>query len=231
MAHVFISHISEEKLTAESLKSLLARDFLGLLRIFLSSDTQSIAVGKEWLKSVEEALNDAALMVVLCSGESVRRPWINFEAGAAWMRKIPIIPICHAGLSPSELAMPLSLRQGLAINDPDGLKRLYQGVTEKLSCEMPATNFVSLAQELSGINPQPPPTGSTIEEAIRQRLEWSLNHPDYQWRSLESVAVEAGISEEKGAEFLRTDKRVRFGIGKSGNRIVGLVSRVGAHRK
>jgi hypothetical protein len=89
MPSVFVSHISEDKQTAGRLKNVLTRDFPGLLDVFLSSDTQSIAAGEEWLQSIEQALRDSAMLLVLCSPDSIRRPWINFEAGAAWMRKIP----------------------------------------------------------------------------------------------------------------------------------------------
>ena len=235
MARAFISHISEDKETAGRIKDALTRDFLGLIDIFLSSDTQSIAAGEAWLASIEQALRESAVLMVLCSPESVRRPWINFEAGAAWMRSIPLIPICHAGLQPRDLPMPLSLRQGIAINDREGLQRLYGRIADVLSCHRPAVDFGSIAIELSGNAVAQQPHRPALSElgadrAIRQRLEQALNHPEYEWRSLESVAIEAGISEEQAGDFLRSDERVRFSIGKSGNRIVGLVSRVGAYR-
>jgi hypothetical protein len=51
MVRASVSHISEDKETAGRIKSVLTRDFLGLLDVFLSSDTQSIAAGEEWLES------------------------------------------------------------------------------------------------------------------------------------------------------------------------------------
>src|SRR5687768_10966759 len=109
----FISHISEESLVASKLKAALTRDFLQMLDVFVSSDGESISAGDEWLKSIDEALQESAVMLILCSPSSIRRPWINFEAGAAWMRKIPLIPLCHAGLTPGDLPAPLSFRHGL----------------------------------------------------------------------------------------------------------------------
>jgi hypothetical protein len=50
---LFISHIAEEREIAERLKTSLTRDFLGMLDVFVSSDTESIAAGEEWLKSIE----------------------------------------------------------------------------------------------------------------------------------------------------------------------------------
>ena len=94
----FVSHVSEEAHVAARLKTALGRDFLGLLDVFVSSDAESIAAGEEWLRSIESALQEASLLVVLCSPASIVRPWINFEAGAAWMRQIPLVPLCHGGL-------------------------------------------------------------------------------------------------------------------------------------
>jgi TIR domain len=73
--HLFVSHISEERKIAERMKEALSRDFLGLVDVFVSSDTESIAAGEEWLRSVEKALLDCTIFVILCSPESIRRPW------------------------------------------------------------------------------------------------------------------------------------------------------------
>ena len=51
---LFVSHISEERSIAEQLKTALNRDFLGLLDVFVSSDTDSIAAGEEWLRSIDK---------------------------------------------------------------------------------------------------------------------------------------------------------------------------------
>ncbi len=145
----FISHISEEAKIASVLKDALVRDFLGMVEVFVSSDTESIAAGEEWLKSVEKALSGATLVIVLCSPNSIFRPWINFEAGAAWMINKPLIPICHLGLAIDDLPMPLSLRQGLAMGDHNGLKRLYARVANAVGCKIPVRDFSRLAQELT----------------------------------------------------------------------------------
>lgn len=229
---LFISHISEERAVAELVKSVLGRDFLGLLEVFVSSDTESIAAGEEWLRSIERALRDCKIFVILCSPESIRRPWINFETGAAWMREIPIVPVCHAGLLPRDLRMPLSLKQGIALNDADGLRRFYVRIAKVLECDTPSRNFSQLALELT-------PTAleaTTSEQAIkeldadrdaRRRLAEALSSPKYKWRTLQRVAIEAAISEERAADLLRSDLTVRFSKGRSQKVIVGLRSRVG----
>jgi len=47
---------------------------------------------RQWLESIEQALQESTFLVVLCSPKSVHRPRINFEASAAWMRKNTAYP-------------------------------------------------------------------------------------------------------------------------------------------
>jgi hypothetical protein len=231
--HLFISHISEERATAERIKGTLGRDFLGLVNVFVSSDTESIAAGEEWLGSVQKALRDCMIFVTLCSPESVRRPWINFETGAAWMRDIPIIPVCHSGLLPHDLKMPMSLKHGISLNDGDGLRRLYKRVADILACDVPSRDFVQLARDLAlDHEPFRYDSAEAVREleddrGIRGRLTEALQHREHKWRTLERVSIEAATSEEKAADLLRSDPRVRFSKGKSGKIIVGLRTRVG----
>lgn len=226
---VFISHVGDEADVAAALKGALRRDFLGLIDVFVSSDAESIAAGEEWLRSIERALKESSMLVVLCSPDSVGRPWINFEAGAAWMRGIPLVPVCHAGLRPSDLPMSLSLRQGLQLHDADGVRRLYTRISELLKCEIPAKSFEDLCKELTaawkGI--ANPPASLSRDRTIRKKLTDSLRHYRFRWRSLDRLAFEAAISEEAAADVLRADPAVRFAKGKLGEVIVGLRSRVG----
>jgi hypothetical protein len=227
---IFISHITEDAAVASMLKLRMTEDFLGQPAVFLSSDTESIAAGEEWLSSVSEALRNSSIFVVLCSPISVTRPWVNFEAGAAWMREMPVIPACFSGLRSRDLPMPLSARQGLELNDAEGLRRLYARIAQVLGCQSPVRNYDELAADLiASIGQDPTDTDATgvgIDNAIRSRLDEALSHPRYKWRSLEKVAAAAALPVDKAAAILQMDDRVRFSRGRSGNVIVGLRSRV-----
>jgi hypothetical protein len=123
---LFVSHISEEGDIAALLTKTVEEDFLGLVDFFASTDIHSIGAGADWLKAVEQAINEAAAVIVLCSKASVQRPWVQFELGAAWMKHVPIIPVCHSGMTVDELPMPLSRLHGVELSTPHGLERLYQ---------------------------------------------------------------------------------------------------------
>lgn len=64
---VFISHIGEESNPAQILKKHFLDDFLGMIKVFVSSDNTTITVGNKWLNDVDEALKTAQIELILCS--------------------------------------------------------------------------------------------------------------------------------------------------------------------
>jgi len=85
----------------------------------VSSDLHNITAGDIWLGNLQSALSSARLMIVLCSPYSVTRPWVNFETGSAWFKKIPVIPLCHSGQRLENLPLPLFFFHGLDIHSPN----------------------------------------------------------------------------------------------------------------
>lgn len=217
-AKIFISHISEEAALAKTIKSSLANDFLGLVDIFASTDTASIAAGANWLKELEEALQGAKSLLVLCSKASLNRPWVNFEVGAAWIRNIPIIPICHSGIGPHELPIPLSLLQGICASDEAGLQRLYQHVADLLACTVPKGTLPRLREEVEKFESiYSPKLENDFKDQDRrgamakERVYDALNDPNHEWRTIERLAILGGVTEEDVLEMLVQDRSVRLG--------------------
>ena len=134
---LFISHISEEAEIAVLLKGMIQEDFLDLATCFASSDIGSIGAGENWLTAIKDAMSEAKAVIVLCSKASVHRPWVQFEVGAAWMKGVGIIPVCHSGMKVEELQMPLSLHQGLELGSQQGLTKLYDGIAQILKIGRP----------------------------------------------------------------------------------------------
>ncbi len=147
---VFISHITEEAELAGILKQHLLEDFLGLIDIFVSSDSTSITLGNIWMIDIDNALKTAQIEIILCSKESVKRPWINFEAGAGWIKGIPIVPICHSGLQLADLPIPLNMLQAIQANQESGLEKLYLLLAQKLGSATPNANFGNLINQIKG---------------------------------------------------------------------------------
>jgi hypothetical protein len=146
--HLFLSHISCEANLADIVEDHVTRDFIGLVSVFVSTQA-SIVVGSKWLDELTIALNEANLHVVLSSPTSVERKWINFEAGAAHVRGLPIIPLCHSGLTAAQLPVPLSMYEGLMLSTESGFARLYRAIADALGSQLPAVDFAAYAREVS----------------------------------------------------------------------------------
>ena len=125
---VFLSYRSVEERLADLLKTYLAQDFIGLVEVFLASDTTSIPAGQRWLAEIIEGLQRAQFHIIICSGYSVSRPWINYEAGATGVRGILIVPLCHSGLRPASAARSAQRDPGRGHHRP---RRLRQALHER----------------------------------------------------------------------------------------------------
>lgn len=148
---VFFSHVTAESKIVDFLQVAIARDFIGLVDLFISSDRTSVPIGSKWLDDITEALRKADLHAVLCSPESISRPWINFEAGAAHLRGIPIMPLCYNGLAPAQLPVPISEYGGVFITTPEGIERVYTRLANALGSQIPDVDFQRYAATLQNI--------------------------------------------------------------------------------
>ena len=150
MAHlkVFLSHLTVESRLADIVRKHIASDFLGLVDLFVSSDVTSIPVGTQWFDTLVAALQTSEMHLVLCSPESISRPWIHYEAGAAGVRGVPTVPLCHSGLQHEQLPVPLSEAQGIQLSDPEGIRALYSAIATKLTSHVPTADFEVYAREV-----------------------------------------------------------------------------------
>jgi hypothetical protein len=228
---VFISHITEEAQLAAVFKGHITQDFLNMVDVFVSSDGASILAGSKWLDCIDTALRGACIELVLCSRASVKRPWINFEAGAGWMRDISVVPVCHSGLFFRELSMPLSALEGVQANEETGLARLYALIASKLGSARPQIHFgqmlkdiVAFEQSYSVQLHEITMAESAKEKGALVRMLDTLKEGTFKWRNVERLAFKAGISESEAADILRNVPEVEFNKGKTGKLIARLKS-------
>lgn len=96
----------------------------GSVRVFLSSDGQSIPFGTNWVHEVEQALSACKLMFVFVTPTSIRSAWMYFESGHAYAKGVRVIPIGFLGMDLADIEPPLSLLQGFNINSASALNNL-----------------------------------------------------------------------------------------------------------
>jgi hypothetical protein len=148
---VFVSHVNEDRAVAAWLQEQLRLDFLDEIDVFVSSERDGHA-GDNWLATIDEALHSCGVLVALCSPVSVHRPWVNFELGAAWILRKRIVPVCHAGLTPEDLKIPLSLLQGVTLTQPEGIESLYGTLARQLGFQRtPRRDFAQLAADVPAV--------------------------------------------------------------------------------
>jgi hypothetical protein len=112
LAQVFISFIHEEKTVAVAVQQLL-QSRLATRDVFLSADHWQVFAGEIWLDRIRAELMSAKVVILLMSAESVKRPWVNFEAGAAWLTDKALLPVCFGGMTRDRLPKPYSGIQAL----------------------------------------------------------------------------------------------------------------------
>lgn len=179
---VFISHVTADADIAKLLKGVFETHFLGMIEVFVSSDGHSIPLGQKWLDSISSALHRCVIQIVICSPASITRPWVNFEAGAGWVRDVPIVPICHSGLSPHDLPIPLNLLQATKATDEAGLQFVIHRLAEAIHSKIPDVDFGPFIEKVRQLESRPPRThrhytaGADIQKDISSLIISSNKH-------------------------------------------------------
>jgi hypothetical protein len=143
---VFISHITEESEMAILLKDeIIENNLLGSVDIFVSSDRRVNTGGQSWLKNIENALQKASVFPILTSPNSVKRPWINIEAGAGWLRQLQsyssngdpifVMPLCHSGQKVSSLPKPWDTLNAIECCTVSGLQEILVSYLNRIGIQ------------------------------------------------------------------------------------------------
>jgi hypothetical protein len=166
MLKIFISHASADTDIAVALQGWIRATFLGGVNVFVSSDGQSISPGDDWRGKIEEALREADMALVICTESSLSRPWLGFEAGAAWMRGAKVVPLCYHGLRVESLPLPFSSRHALDLGRPEDMNALLAlfireggfdaSLVERKPLSLPPRRALSRSS-------QPPDVRATVE--------------------------------------------------------------------
>ena len=130
MYPIFFSHSSGDARVVGRIKDRLKVLIGESPQIFLSSDGESIRLGKRWLAEIEAALRDAKLMFIFCSENSVKSSWVLFESGHAIGREVDVIPVGLPGFDIARLPAPVNNLQGFTLRDHRGLNNLIAEINK-----------------------------------------------------------------------------------------------------
>lgn len=146
--NVSLSHISEEAkiaaVLAQWIESSLDRD------VHLSGEAGNIQLGGQRLAEVDRVLGEVKVVVLLCSDRSIGRPWISFESGCAWLKKVPVVAACHSGCSKADLLPPLGSFPAFDLSDAASCQALLETLATRLERKrIPRVDFNRMVDELS----------------------------------------------------------------------------------
>jgi TIR domain len=145
MADVFISHIHEDAELALAVKDFLQAKLGPGREIFVSADQGQLLVGENWLARIRRELMSAKIVMLMLTPRSVARPWVNFEAGAAWLADKVIIPICCGTRLKGRLPKPYADFQALEL--PKEADYLLRSVAGHLGIETRGTHYSFLERD------------------------------------------------------------------------------------
>ena len=111
---VFISHShSDENWVREFANSLQQHG----LNVWF--DSHSVPFGQSWTEAVEKGLRESNFIVLLVTPDSLRRPNLFLEIGAAMGMGKQLIPVVSKDLDPMALPATLRERRYLLKSSPD----------------------------------------------------------------------------------------------------------------
>lgn len=203
---VFISHINEEWRVAHKVKSLLKEAFGSDLKVFVSSDYESLRGGDKWFSTILENLKSAQAVLVLLSKDSLYRPWIPYEAGVGEGAGAKVIPMVHMDFSLRELEPPLGEYHVRRLQNADSVRALIEDIRHEIKREPSRVDVDAFVGEIEALDKE---AASGINEPgtklVRTWIKWVitpiirsleseqrlLEEPrlkwDSQWKSVEGL--------------------------------------------
>lgn len=124
---IFISHAVANKNIARTLAEALEATKENVTT-FLASRPGDIRADEDWLDGIERALQEADTYIIILTPESVLRPWVNFEAGAAWFFNRKLVFVRIQTLSTDDIPLPINSRQVYAIDVKEQLIAVFESI-------------------------------------------------------------------------------------------------------
>ena len=136
---VFLSHAAFDKDIALLLKKEIERRLPGT-SVFCSSDPDSLPPGSKWSPTIQQALQDASMLIFIATEHSVQRPWVWFECGTFWFTNKAIMPLCLGPVRKNELRSPLSELQAVNGDEPNDLKTVFEVIAKSSGLRLSDTS-------------------------------------------------------------------------------------------
>ena len=127
---VFLSHSAKDSEPIRRLKELLDEKTGGAIEWWLSSDGQSLPLGRNWIAEVHQALERTSLLFCFLTPASFHSAWVHFEAGFAFRGKVDVVPVGLLGVDIASAPGAMPFLQGFNVKNHHSLNNLIQKVND-----------------------------------------------------------------------------------------------------
>lgn len=176
---IFISHVSEEGEAARVLQADLDDRFIGSVRFFNTSSSDSLQPGESWLESTMRRLKESRIVLPILSPAALRSPWVNFEAGGGWTNGATVIPCCGGQARKESLPSPYSWLQAVDLDSEQDLERLVRRIADEVGLRTRTDGLADLAERMKSVFAlgvvEATPSGMSLGNRIEKYVE-------VQWR-------------------------------------------------
>jgi len=130
---VFISHANEDAVLARAIKTQIDNVFEKKVNVFVSSIT--ISPGSDWFDKILGSLTENDAFIVLVTPYSEKRPFVWFEIGFSWLRRLnnkcEIYAICAPPIDHGNLPEPLCRLQAISLAEEDRTIAFFEKLTKQ----------------------------------------------------------------------------------------------------
>lgn len=168
----FLSHAARDQKIAIYLKEVLEQEIPGC-DVFVSSDTEDLRPGDDWVETVRKNLRDARILLLLATERGLTRPWVWYETGAAWSSRIRMIPCCMGNVRKNELPAPFSSHQAVNIDEASDLQNLLMEIGRVFGLNVQAAELQPILGRLRTLDQiaRESDTSMPTSEEIQLRLD------------------------------------------------------------
>lgn len=150
---VFISHANEDEALAAALKAEMDGVFGKALDVFVSSIPGAIPPGTEWFDQILAQLRAARALVFVTTRVSQRKPFVWFELGFSWLRRLTeecdIYAVYAPPVEPAQLLSPLERIQAISLSDEQQVEAFFRRLVERFGFgNLNALNFARIRSAL-----------------------------------------------------------------------------------
>ena len=134
---IFISHAAEDAVLAEIVKTQIDNVFEKKVNVFVSSIPGTISPGSDWLDKIIGNLTKNNAFIVLVTPDSEKRPFVWFEIGFSWLRRLnkncEIYAICAPPIVPGNLSEPLCRLQATSLSSEKQTRAFFDKLIKQFS--------------------------------------------------------------------------------------------------